>query len=98
MDHVVHLALNVAELLLLGAQLVRLAKVIDLSAELLKLLIIGSALHFQVIVVLYERLDLVFKRLLIHGKQLLLQTILFCLVVEIESPHCIDTVATLHGE
>jgi len=66
-DDLIDLALDIAELLLLGAKLVGLAKAADFVFELLELVVVGSTLHLEIVIVLDQRLDLLLESLLVHG-------------------------------
>jgi len=59
-DHLVDLALNVTELILLSLQLVWMSQLADITRKILNLISIGSTLHLKVIVVFNQSPDLLF--------------------------------------
>ena len=73
-DDLIHLALDVTELILLRCQLQWLLELVDLAAQVVELLGVGHILHLQVVVVLNERFHLLFQRLLVHGLELVLES------------------------
>ena len=74
-DDFVHFALHIAELILLCSQLHWLFQLADLTAETVKLFIVCHILHLQVVVVLNERFHLLFQSTLVHGLELILQSL-----------------------
>ena len=74
-DNLVHLALDIAELILLRCKLHRLLQLADLTAEVIELLSVCHVLHLQVVVVLNERFHLLLQSTLVHSLELVLESL-----------------------
>ena len=74
-DNLVHLALDVAELILLCCKLHRLLQLADLTGEAIELFTICHVLHLQVVVVLNERFHLLLQSTLVHSLELILKSL-----------------------
>ena len=72
-DHFVDLALDVAELILLLIEFIRLSQLLDIARKTLNMVSICRILHLKIVVVLDQSLDLLLQSLLIHRVKLVLQ-------------------------
>ena len=72
-DHFVDLALDVAELILLLIELIRLSQLLDITSKAFNMVSICRILHLKIVVILDQSLDLLLKSLLIHSIELVLQ-------------------------
>ena len=66
-DHLIDLALDVTQLLLLASELVWLLELLNLALKVANSLAVCSVLQLKVIVVLDQGLHLLFERILVHG-------------------------------
>lgn len=73
-DHFVDLTLDVTELILLLIELIWLSQLLDIARQTFNMIYICCILHFKVVVVLDQGLDLLFQSFLIHSVKLVLQT------------------------
>lgn len=73
-DHIVDLALNIPQLLLLSLQLEWLLKLSNLTIERVDFLDVGRSLHPQLVVVPDQLLDLILESLSVESLQLILKT------------------------
>ena len=71
-DHFVDLALDVAELILLLIELIRLSQLLNIARKAFNMVCICRILHLKIVVVLDQSLDLLLKSLLIHSIELVL--------------------------